>query len=344
MGRKDLSNLRAGLKRGMEIDRSIASLTEKRDSLNRSKRKKKSEIEKIPDKPALAIDPSTLTVKKLKQILGEHDLPKGGVKKQLVERLAENNIDLGIDAGSKSIQNIGDLEPKLLELKDTIKALNSQIKEQELSLGPYREKEKDASSRVEKAKNSWIYTKDDGYVSGNQKKFDVFNYIWMLFLGIFLAGAGMAIWELLLSVGVVVENENVMSVPEIVYVSWVTFFCCLFPFLGGTFLLILQLVYDPAGNAVELHNSAKDELRKEEAPLNNLKMELSSVKGQITRIEIMKDRTEANRLEIEKGRKEIERLEVEIEDLNLEISKLRTELKEVYADIKHLLPYSYMLE
>mgnify|MGYP001162485179 CR=1 FL=1 len=55
-------------------------------------------------------------------------------------------------------------------------------------------------------------------------------------------------------------------------------------------------------------------------------------------------RIKQNKREIEKGREQIKEWDIEIEDLNMEISKLRIELKEVYADIKHLLPYSYMLE
>ena len=122
MSSKDLSKLRGGLSRCIEIERTLNSLTNKRSSKIRSKGKKKSEIKKLE---VCLTDPSTLTVNSLKQILGQNNLPTGGIKKELIARIVENDISL--DHGLDN-QNIRDLESKLPEMEDRVKFLKTDIK------------------------------------------------------------------------------------------------------------------------------------------------------------------------------------------------------------------------
>lgn len=336
MGRKDLSKLRAGLKRGMEIDSSINSLTDKRDSLNRSKRKRETEIEKLGSSASPVIDPSSLTVKRLKQILGHNDLPTGGVKKELVARLEKNNISLQHEPEFKTGLTGYYSEEKLPELAGRVKLLKSQVKEQERIVKPLKKMKHEADSRVKKAKKSWIY-------------FDVDREPVIAFVcGIILAFSIVTISQTMDDAGIIDvfddEEEIQGGFFGTLYVLLMLFSCCILPFMGGTLVAFFPSMLDPASVAVKLQNSAEEELRRWEAPLDDFRKSLASAEHQITQIELMNEKAEQNRLEIEKGREQIKEWDIEIEDLNMEISKLRIELKEVYADIKHLLPYSYMLE
>ena len=322
MSSKDLSKLRGGLSRCIEIERTLNSLTNKRSSKIRSKGKKKSEIKKLE---VSLTDPSTLTVNSLKQILGQNNLPTGGIKKELIARIVENDISL--DHGLEN-QNIRDLESKLPEIEDRVKVLKTDIKRQSRNLKPLRRRKTEASESVRKAKNSWM-----NELAENEN-------VLAFACGIILCLSSAFIFGVLDDAGTIVmydEEGELTGFFGTLYSLLMCFSCCILPFCGGFLVSTFPSVFDPVSVAVKLHDSVHEELLKAEAPVNTSKIELTSLEGQISRVK-------QNIREIEKARKQIEKWEAEIEDLDKEISNLRVELKENYAEISHLLPFSYMLE
>ena len=144
MGRQDLSKLKEGLRRGIEIEKSLDSLLDKRTSLTRSKQKAESDIERLLSPQHLETDLTTMTKSELQKILHNNNLSREGNKTDLVERILKNDIDLISEGNIGTSKSDVDLESKLLKLEDRIITLISEIKQQEDLLRPNKLRKEEA--------------------------------------------------------------------------------------------------------------------------------------------------------------------------------------------------------
>ena len=313
MGRQDLSKLKEGLRRGIEIEKSLDSLLDKRTSLTRSKQKAESDIERLLSPQHLETDLTTMTKSELQKILHNNNLSREGNKTDLVERILKNDIDLISEGNIGTSKSDVDLESKLLKLEDRIITLISEIKQQEDLLRPNKLRKEEAELEKQEILKSYPAL----------------------------------ILDLLEEFGKSVSLISFAAVLWLVFAiatsSPYSFIFLALPVIAPVFAKILRRMNDPNQGSEEKLRDAIRDLEKKEAPIRAKRKVLRNIRAEKKEIKRRIVVADSKKLEIGKLEDLVKKHGDDINKVDREISELRSELEENYAKISHLVPFSYML-
>ena len=312
MGRQDLSKLKEGLRRGIEIEKSLDSLLDKRTSLTRSKQETESDMEQLLSTQHLGSDPTTMTKSELQKILHNNNLSREGNKTDLVERILKNDIDLISEGNIGTSKSDVDLESKLLKLEDRIITLISEIKQQEDLLRPNKLRKEEAELEKQEILKSYPAL----------------------------------ILDLLEEFGKSVSLISFAAVLWLVFAiatsSPYSFIFLALPVIAPVFAKILRRMNDPNQGSEEKLRDAIRDLEKKEAPIRAKRKVLRNIRAEKKEIKRRIVVADSKKLEIGKLEDLVKKHGDDINKVDREISELRSEMEENYAKISHLVPYSYM--
>jgi hypothetical protein len=314
MGRQDLSKLKEGLRRGIEIEKSLDSLLDKRTSLTRSKQETESDMEQLLSTQHLGSDPTTMTKSELQKILHNNNLSREGNKIDLVERILKNDIDLMSEGDVGTPMSDSDLKSKLLKLEDRIITLKSEIKQQEDLLRPYKLRKEEAELEKQEILKSYPALILD-LLEGFGKSGSLISFaavLWLVFA---------------------IATSNPYS-----------FIFLALPVIAPMCAKILRRMNDPNQGPDEKLRDAIRDLEKKEAPIRAKRKGLRNIRAEKKSIKRRIEKAALKKLEIGRLEDLVKKHGDDINKVDREISELRSKLEENYADISHLVPFSYMLD